>query len=427
MDVVGDGRRTVAAYREPVAPRAKRRVSGPADRRHRRDRGDGDSSPRSGSTLGARVFPGADRRVADSDRGATRALDHGTRLGRCAPRRVGARSERAQRALDDATRDGARRARAALEVAADSSRDRAFDEMGSVARGLDDGGVDRLPPRQRVRVGRRLSRSDRPGPRRDDDRRDSVLSGAAGHAAARRRPRRRRCAARRRPSRRPIRFHARAAHRRSRRTQGVQIHSAERHRSPGPSSLRHGTPASVRRGRPDADAGRGLAADRGNGPRARRHRAGHRAHVLRDRRLARHENEPATGGRARGRPRVRGAGSAQPVLELEPPLRPRRVLHGPGRTAHRKRGRAGDDERGGAARRAGGLPSRRTPHVALGRHRHHAGRRRPRSVSAARSLARRAHTASRRRRVALARVGSAALPRRRLGAALGRRRGCHRV
>ncbi len=46
-----------------------------------------------------------------------------------------------QHALDDATRDGARRARAALEVAADSSRDRAFDEMGAVARGLDDGGV----------------------------------------------------------------------------------------------------------------------------------------------------------------------------------------------------------------------------------------------------------------------------------------------
>ena len=46
-----------------------------------------------------------------------------------------------KRALDDATQDGARRARAALEVATDSSRDRAFDDMAAVARGLDDGGV----------------------------------------------------------------------------------------------------------------------------------------------------------------------------------------------------------------------------------------------------------------------------------------------
>jgi hypothetical protein len=131
-----------------------------------------------------------------------------------------------KRALDDATRDGARRARAALEVAADSSRDRAFDEMSTVARGLDDGGVvvyrrdsafawagDFRAPIDQVRDGTTIIATPfylalQVTQRRGDDR--AIVAAA-------------RC----RPARRPIRFHARAAHRRSRRTQGVQIHSAE--------------------------------------------------------------------------------------------------------------------------------------------------------------------------------------------------------
>ncbi len=229
---------------------------------------------------------------------------------------------------------------------------------------------------------------------------------------------RRRCAARRRSSRRPIRFHARAAHRRSRRTQGVQIRSAERHRSAGRSSLRHGTPASVRRAPPLTLTQGEVSQQITETARARAGLAlviALMCFVIGVWRAT--KTNPRRGGRARGRPRVHRARSAQPVLELDAALRPGGVLHARGGPLTGNAGRAGDDERDGAARRARGLSSRRTPHVALGRHRHHAGRRRPRSVSAARALARRAHAASRRRRVALADLGSTALSRRGVGAA----------
>ena len=107
---------------------------------------------------------------------------------------------------------------------------------------------------------------------------------------------------------------------------------------------------------------------------------------------------------------------------LEPAVRSGRVLHVARRSAHRQRGRAGDDQRGRVARRARGVSPRPAPHVALGCRRHHARRGAARALSAARSVARRSNAAARRRRLALAHLGSAAVSRRGVRAARPARR-----
>ena len=145
----------VAAHREPVAPRAKRRVSGPARRRYRRDA----SRPRFGSA--ARLDGGRSRRslaliaVSLIAIAAQRELwrsRHTTGKARAATSPARGLSA-LKRALDDATQDGARRARAALEVAADSLRDRAFDELSTRRTRPGRRRRRRLPPGQRASRG----------------------------------------------------------------------------------------------------------------------------------------------------------------------------------------------------------------------------------------------------------------------------------
>ena len=194
-------------------------------------------------------------------------------------------------------------------------------------------GVVALPRRQRVRLGRQTfaPRSTRSHDG-TDDRRDAVLSGAAGRrSVAATTARGRRCAARRRPAGRPIRFHARAADRRSRRARGFKLRR-RRQRLGDRDVLRYATggAAAVRRAALTLDAGRSRAADRAN----------RRARAPASRSSSRSCASSSASGagrkrlRASGWPRSPSASRARRSFRSTstrtstPALRPRHVLHG---------------------------------------------------------------------------------------------------